>query len=48
MSIQEYIENGLVSYGVDPADSDYQRGYEACLKEISKLIEDGTIEVDHF
>jgi hypothetical protein len=30
------IEEGLVGFIIDPADTDYQRGYEAALKEIKK------------
>ena len=31
--MKKYIENALEGFKNDPADSDYQRGYEACLRE---------------
>ena len=33
MKVLTVIEQMLETFKNDPADSDYQRGYEACLKE---------------
>lgn len=32
--IENYIDTGLESFQDDPADTEYQKGYEACLNEI--------------
>jgi len=32
--VKDYVEQGLISFEADPADSDYQEGYRACLKDL--------------
>lgn len=39
-SVQRYLQQALAGFADDPADSDYQRGYEAALKELASLIAD--------
>lgn len=34
MKLYDYISKGLDGFANDPADDDYQRGYEACLIEV--------------
>jgi hypothetical protein len=36
--IKEYLRDALHGFNVDPADSPYQRGYEAALKDIEEFI----------
>jgi hypothetical protein len=38
MDILEYLENALDSFESDPADTDYQHGYQAALEEIYDLL----------
>lgn len=36
-SLANYILQALNGFDNDPADTDFQRGYEACLKELTKV-----------
>ncbi len=36
---ENYIKEALDSFERDPADSDYQKGYEAALKELKKYLD---------
>lgn len=36
-NLEEYVKNALQSFRDDPADSDHQRGYQACLEEIARV-----------
>lgn len=38
MFVREYLGNSLVMFQLDPADSDYQRGYEAALRELRNYV----------
>lgn len=38
MDVLEYLENALDSFETDPADTDYQRGYQAALQEVYDLL----------
>lgn len=33
-TLAEYLDAALELYKLDPADSDYQEGYENCLKDL--------------
>lgn len=35
---QEYVDEVLASFHHDPADSDYQKGYEAAYKEMQRML----------
>ncbi len=35
--LKEQLYHSLNSFAIDPADSDYQRGYEASLKDILEV-----------
>jgi hypothetical protein len=37
--IVEYLDKALEQFKNDPADTDYQRGYEAALRELRRVIE---------
>lgn len=39
MDIVEYIRGMLDSFEADPADSDYQRGYQAALQDVLRDLE---------
>ena len=43
MSLETYLKAALDLFEKDPADTDYQKGYEAALREISKLVEAGEV-----
>lgn len=36
--IEEYLHNALASFQMDPADSDFQRGYQASLEEVQQYV----------
>lgn len=36
--IADYLHKAMLSFNIDPADSAYQKGYEACLEELYKFI----------
>lgn len=38
--VRAYLENSLTSFQMDPADTDYQRGYEAALKDLQDHVHD--------
>lgn len=47
MALDAYLRQALEGFKDDPADSDFQRGYEAAIREIAKvfhpeLLEDAT------
>lgn len=37
MDMVETLDEMLASFKRDPSDTDYQRGYEACLKELRRV-----------
>ena len=43
LTIREYVEDALRGFERDPASSEYQKGYEACLIEINKLVNKGLL-----
>jgi hypothetical protein len=43
--IREYVEAALYIFdNEDPSDTNYQKGYEDCLREIKKCIDKGMIK----
>jgi hypothetical protein len=38
MSIEEYLKEAIASFERDPADSQYQKGYQAALEETQKFL----------
>lgn len=36
--IVAHLNNVILSFVVDPADSDYQRGYQAAIEDVKKWI----------
>lgn len=38
LEILEYVEEGLIGFVKDPADSDYQEGYQAALEDLQDFI----------
>jgi len=38
--LMEYLANSLASFQMDPADSPFQRGYEAAIKETETYARD--------
>jgi hypothetical protein len=38
-AFKDLIDNALLGFEMDPSDSDYQRGYEAALKEVKKNLD---------
>lgn len=44
--IVQYLDEALAAFEKDPADTDYQRGYEAALRELKRVIEGGTITAE--
>lgn len=36
--VRDYIAQAIASFEGDPADSDFQEGYLACLKELRSLM----------
>jgi hypothetical protein len=45
IDIETYLIEALQSFENDPADTDYQKGYEAALKEVRKVITTPTMEM---
>ena len=37
MELEDYINNALGLFEMDPADSPYEQGYEDALKEIKRI-----------
>lgn len=44
MTLRDALEQALNSFRTDPADSDYQRGYEAALKDLWNYRDGGICE----
>lgn len=49
LDVATYLNEGIDSFVQDPADSDYQRGYEAALNEarnfvINGIVAEGTVD----
>ena len=38
MPIEEYLKEAIASFERDPADSQYQKGYQAALEETQKFL----------
>jgi hypothetical protein len=38
MNIEEYLKEAIASFGKDPADSEFQKGYLAALEEVQKVM----------
>jgi hypothetical protein len=38
--VRQYLDQALFGFKQDPASSDYQRGYEAALKEVQRWLND--------
>ena len=38
MNIEEYLKEAIASFERDPADSQYQKGYQAALEETQKFL----------
>jgi hypothetical protein len=39
----EYVNKGIESFERDPADTDFQRGFLACLKALKSVFETGSL-----
>ena len=39
MIVKDYLEEALEAFAKDPADTDYQRGYEAALRELAEFLD---------
>ena len=39
MTIKQYLEQALAGFKNDPADTNFQRGYQAALEEVAKFLE---------
>ena len=39
-----YLAGGIASFTADPADSDFQKGYLACLEEVKKWAEEEVVK----
>ena len=38
MTIEEYLEEAIASFERDPADTQFQKGYQAALEETQKFL----------
>jgi hypothetical protein len=45
MSIEEYLKEAIASFERDPADTQFQKGYQAALEETQKFLENSKKEV---